>query len=315
VIHLLHLLQALVAGGVIAGVGVLVRGGPATRMRIGVGGRIRTLALPRSRSFGARRFIDRLRVALLGEDGRAPVGAGLAGTRVATQGLPALRWPLLHAGLGHRSLLWFRVKQCEGGVTAAALGAGFAVTLAHRPVALLGPVVLVTFTLGCLLSERALARLAAARRRRLCVQLVSLLYGLGASIAGGRPVAVALDRVAVRQGELFREVYRARQLEAYGVKRSEALAALVVRCDTPEVQTAVSLILTVDEGKLAGERAPALLRELATMTRTAIRERRKVELAYALLRSTAIGTVSALPVLGTVILYPVLSRLLTVVPH
>lgn len=313
-IHLLHLLQALVAGGIVAGVGVLVQGGPATRMRIGMGGRIRTLTLPRSRSFGARRFGDHLRLALLGEDARAPVGAGLAGTQVATQGLPALRWRLLRAGLGHRSLLWFRVKQLEVGLTAAALGAGFVLAL-HRPAALLGPVVPLAFIVGCLVPERALARLATARRRRLCVQLVSLLYGLGASIAGGRPVAVALDRVAVRQGELFREVYRARQLEAYGVKRSEALAALVIRCDTPEVQTAVSLILTVDEGKLAGERVPVLFRELAAMTRTAIRERRKIELAYALLRSTAIGTVSALPVLGTVILYPVLSRLLTVFPH
>jgi len=314
VIHLLRLLLALVVGGVIAGVPILVHGGPATRMRVGVGGRIRTLTLPRSRSFGARRFIDRLRVAVLGEDPRAPVGAGLAGTRVAMQGLPALRWRLLHAGLGHRSLLWFRVKQLEVGLTVAALGAGFVLAL-HRPVALLGAVVPLTFALGCLVPERALARLAAARRRRLCVQLVSLLYGLGAYIAGGRPVAVALDRVAVRRGELFHEIYRARQLEAYGVKRSEALAALVVRCDTPEVRTAVSLILTVDEGKIAGERAPVLFRELAAMTRTAIRERRKVELAYALLRSTAIGTVSALPVLGTVILYPVLSRLLTVLPR
>jgi len=257
--------------------------------------------------------VARVRQALLGAAPRAPVGAGLAGTRVATQGLPALRWRMLHAGMGERSLVWFRVKQLEIGLTAAALGAGIAIAL-HRP-ALLVPIVPVTFAVGVVLPERSLARLAATRRQRLCIELVALLYALGAYIAGGRPVPVALDRVALRRGELFREVYRARELEARGVKRSEALAALVVRCDTPEVRTAVSLILTVDEGKITGERVPLMFRDLAAMTRATIRERRKVELAYALLRSTAIGTLSALPVLGAVILYPVVNRLLTLAPH
>jgi len=303
----LALLVALAAGGLVLATPALAAGA-GTRIRAGVGRRARTVVLPRPRRGRlATLYADLLR-ALVG-DARGPVGPGLVARRAAEAGIPRLRWLLLHAGQGHRSIAWLRRQQAEAtlaallpaGTLALALGVGPVVALPLAPLAVVA---------GYHLPLFILRRQATARRARLRLDLVTFLYGLAALVVRGRPVERALDRLALRPGELAREVAFARELHANGVPMGEALEILAARCGGEEVRDAVSLIAATLDGAVALERAAAMFGDLADSVGAAIEEGRKEELAYAVLRATALGTVLGLPIVGTTLLYPVLAAVL-----
>jgi Flp pilus assembly protein TadB len=234
-------------------------------------------------------------------------------TRAATAGLPGLRWRLLHAGLADRhGVPWFRLRQAEA-VAAFLLLAAAALVALHRPLTLLVPLSPVCLVLGYVLSLEMLRRLAAQRQERLRVELVRLLYGLAIFVAAGRPVDRALDRLAVRPGELAHELFLARQRQARGMDMNESLRVLAARCGGEEIREAVSLLIAARGDAVALDRVPAMLRALAESVRAHIRARRRAELARAMLRATAYGTLCGLPVIATTVLYPALHAVLQTV--
>ncbi len=307
-IHLaLALLIALAAGGLVLTAPVL-GAGAGTRIRAGVGRRARTVVLPRARRGRlATLYADLLR-ALLG-DARGPVGPGLVGRRADEAGVPRLRWLLLHAGQGHRSIAWLRRQQAEATLVALLPAATLALALGAGPVVAL-PLMPLAVVAGYHLPLLILRRQATARRARLRLELVTFLYGLAALVVRGRPVERALDRLALRPGELAREVAFARELHANGVPMGEALEILAARCGGEEVRDAMSLMAATLGGVVALERAATMFGDLAGSVGAAIEEGRKEELAYAVLRATALGTVLGLPIVGTTVLYPVLAAAL-----
>ncbi len=309
----LALFAALVAGGLVLAVPALVTGLAGTRIRAGLGRRARIIALPRRhRGRGAALRADIAR-AVLG-DTRGPVGPGLVARRPAEAGIPRLRWLLLHAGDGQRSIAWLRLQQVEAtlaalfitGATGLALGLAPATDLLLAPPALLA---------GQRLPLLVLARRARARRARLRIELVTFLYGLASLVVRGRPVERALDRLALRPGELAREVSFARELHFDGTPMDEALEILAARCGSEEVRDAASLVAASLGGAVALERAAAMFKDLADSIGHAIDEGRKEELAYAVLRFTGLGTILGLFIAGTTVLYPVLSQAMRSLVH
>jgi hypothetical protein len=309
--HLLHLLLAAALAAAFAAVLLLSDGRTGVPIRVGSGGRIRTVVLARRRPPHRPAWLQDLLRLVLG-DVRGPVDPALYAARVERAGLPGLHWRLLHAGLGHRSVAWFRLQQAQATV-AGLLGVGAVLLSLNLPLAPSGLLLLPAALLaGYALPLMQLTQRAAARRERLRVELVGLLYGLAAFVAAGRPLDRALDRLAQRPGELAHELFQARDLSFRGLSMAEALGVLAARCDTAEVRDALSLILAARDDAVDKRRIPRMLAALAETTRLGIRERRKVQVAYALLRTTALGTLLGLPVIGTALLFPVLSHALHV---
>lgn len=301
----LALLAALAAGGFVMVAPLSRLGTAGTRMRVGVGRRARTLVLPHPRRGRlAVLWADLVRMVL--GDTRGPVGPGLVARRPADAGIPRLRWLLLHAGQGHRSISWLRARQAGTAVSLVLLGVVSLLALGLDPLSslLAAPPTLLA---GYHLPIVALRRQAVARRARLRIELVTLLYGLASLVVRGRPVERALDRLALRPGELTREVAFARELHFEGTSMGEALEILAARCGSEEVRDAMSLIAAAIGGDIALERAAVMFKDLAGSVRVMIDERRREELAYAVLRATALGTVLGLPIVGTTLLYPVLA--------
>lgn len=282
--------------------------GSGTRMRTGLGRRARTIVLPRPRRGRLATLWADLVRAVLG-DTRGPVGPALIARQPTTEGISRLRWLLLHAGYGHRSVAWLRRQQVKAMLAALLLGSVVPLALGLAPVTLLllvPPALLVGYHLPLL----ALRRLAATRRARLRIELVTFLYGLAALVVRGRPVERALDRLALRPGELAREVAFARELHVNGVPMAEALEVLAARCGSEEVREAMSLIAATLGGAVPLERAAAMFKDLAGSVRVMIDEKRREELAYAVLRATALGTVLGLPIVAVTLLYPILATAL-----
>jgi hypothetical protein len=307
--HVLHFLLAAAVATALVGVLLMLEDRPGVRIRVGVGGRARLLGLPRRRPSPGPAWLRSLARLVLG-DVRGPVGPALYAAHVEGAGLPGLRWRLLHAGLGHRSVAWFRLQQVEA-ATAGILGGAAVLQALDVPLApgllLLLPAALLV---GYVLPHLHLRRRAAARRERLRVELCGFLYGLAAFVVAGRPIDRALDRLAQRPGELAYELFKARELYFKGLSMADALGVLVARCDTEEVRHAMSLVLAARDDDVDKSRIPKMLAALAETTRLGIRERRKVQVAYALLRTTALGTLLGLPVIGTALLFPVLTHAL-----
>ena len=88
----------------------------------------------------------------------------------------------------------------------------------------------------------------------------------------------------------------------------EALEILAARCGGEEVRDAMSLVAAALDGEVTLERAATMFKDLAGSVRVMIDERRREELAYAVLRATALGTVLGLPIVGTTLLYPVIAN-------
>ena len=308
-IHLLHLVLAAAIAAALAWVVVLREGRGGVRIRVGVGGRARLVVLARRRPARLPAWLQDLARLALG-DVRGPVDPALSAPHVERAGLPGLRWRLLHAGLGHRSVAWFRLQQAEA--AAAGLLGGGAVLLTLNVPLVPGGVLLLPAALlaGYALPLVHLRQRAAARRERLRVELVGVLYGLAAFVVAGRPIDRALDRLAQRPGELAHELFKARELYFKGLSMADALGVLTARCDTEEVRDAMSLVLAARDDDVDKSRIPTMLAALAETTRLGIRERRKVQVAYALLRTTALGTLLGLPVIGTALLFPVLTHAL-----
>jgi len=306
-IHLaLALLAALAAGGLVLAAPAFSVGGAGTRIRAGIGRRARTIVLPRSQHGRLATLRADLARVLLG-DTRGPVGPGLVARRPAEVGIPRLRWLLLHAGQGQRSIGWLRVQQAEATGAALLLGVVTPLALGIAPLALalLAPLCLIA---GYHLPLLLLRRQVRVRRTRLRLELVTLLYGLAALVVRGRPVERALDRLALRPGELAREVAFARDLHFEGTPMDEALEILAARCGGEEVRDAMSLVAAALGGEVTLERAATMFKDLAGSVRVMIDERRREDLAYAVLRATALGTALGLPIVGTTLLYPVIAN-------
>lgn len=302
----LSLCIALIMGGL-----VLVTPVPTprarTRLRTGIGRRARTITLPRRRGWVAALWVELKRV-MLGET-RGPVGPTLVARRAEARGIGRLRWLLLHAGYGHRSITWLRAQQVEATLAVLILSGTLAVVLA-LPFLIMLAVVPLALVVGYHLPLFVLERQSRARQARLRIELITFLYGLSALVVRGRPVERAMDRLALRPGELAREVSFARELHLNGLPMDEALEVLAARCGGEEVREAMSLIAATLSGAVALDRAAAMFTDLAGSVRAMIDERRREELAYAVLRATALGTALGLPIIGTTLLYPVLSSTL-----
>ncbi len=303
-IHVLHLVLAVGTSAILVGGTFVLESGAGARMRAGVSGRARVIVLPRQRSWFLSPRVQGLAHLVVG-DVQGPAGAGLYLARVQRTGLPGLRWKLLHAGFGHRSVAWLRLQQAE--MVAAVFIGGLALLSALDALqpTVLALLLAVALAVGYVLPLARLEHRAMARRERLRVELVGFLYGLAAFVAAGRPLDRALDRLAQRPGELAYELFKARELYFQGLDMAEALGVLVARCDTEEVRDAMSLVLAARSDDVDKTRIPRMLAALADTTRMGLRERRKVRLAYALVRTTALGTLLGLPVIGTALLYPV----------
>ncbi len=310
---ILALLAALVTGGLVLAPPVLTTGLTGPRIRAGVGRRARIIALPRPHRGRVVALHADLVRAVLG-DTRGPVGLGLVARRPAEAGIPRLRWLLLHAGDGQRSIAWLRLQQVEATVAALVIAGATGLALGFAPATyfLLAPLALLA---GQRVPLFVLARRAKARRARLRIELVTFLYGLASLVVRGRPVERALDRLALRPGELAREVAFARDLHFDGTPMDEALEILAARCGSEEVRDAVSLVAATLGGAVALERAAAMFKDLADSISHAIDEGRKEELAYAVLRFTGLGTILGLFIAGTTVLYPVLSQVLRSFVH
>jgi Flp pilus assembly protein TadB len=315
-----HLLLALLAAAAVAAA-VSVPNAEHVALPLSGWGR-RFPRLPRRRALAAvlaRTWRPLYRVLVL--EGRGPAGAGLfaehaplvrgEGLRVRHlfEDVEHLRWRLLHAGLGEtRSVNWLRRQQLGAGTVLALVCGVVTWRLALPPLVLLVAVPL-SYLTGAFVVLAWLARLAAARRDRLRVELVGILYALAAFAVAGRPVDRALDRIAERPGELAREIRMARLSHfRTGVPMDVALRILVARCDTLEVEVAMGIIIAARGGEIA--RLHRVLVDLAEETRRQIGEARKVRLAYAVIRSTALGTFLSLPILGITLLFPVLGGML-----
>lgn len=302
----LSLFVALIMGGL-----VLVRPirtpRARTRLRAGMGRRARTIALPRRRGWVAALWVSLQRI-MLGET-RGPVGPTLVVQRPEMEGIGRLRWRLLHAGYGHRSITWLRAQQAEATVAVLILGVALGVTLTP-PFFITLALIPLALAVGYRLPLFLLERQSRARQARLRIELITFLYGLAALVVRGRPVERAMDRLALRPGELAREVSFARELHMNGLPMDEALEVLAARCGGEEVREAMSLIAATLSGAVALDRAATMFTDLAGSVRAIIDERRHEELAYAVLRATALGTALGLPIVGTTLLYPVLSSAL-----
>lgn len=308
VAHLaLALVAGLAAGGLVLAVPSLagVRG---PRIRAGIGRRARTVTLPGARHGWLSTVCADLRRAVFG-DTRGPVGPGIVARRPAQDGIPRLRWVLLHAGQGQRSIAWLRRQQATATLATLLIGGALTLALDLTPLAslvLVPPALVVGYHFPLVV----LRRQARARRARLRGELVTFLYGLAALVVRGRPVERALDRLAQRPGELAREVAFARELHFSGVSMAETLEVLAARCGSEEVRDAMSLVAATLGGTVPLERAAAMFKDVADSVRHAIEEGRREDLAYAVLRSTGIGTLFGLFIAGTTVLYPVLSQAL-----
>jgi len=310
---ILALCAALVTGGLVLVAPVLTAGLTGPRIRAGIGRHARIIALPRPRRGRVAALRADLVRAVLG-DTHGPVGPGLVARRPAAAGIPRLRWLLLHAGDGQRSIAWLRLQQVEATVAALVIAGatGLALGLVPATYCLLAPLALLA---GQRVPLLVLARRARTRRARLRIELVTFLYGLASLVVRGRPVERALDRLALRPGELAREVAFARDLHFDGTPMDEALEILAARCGSEEVRDAMSLIAATLGGAVALERAAAMFKDLADSISHAIDEGRKEELAYAVLRFTGVGTILGLFIAGTTVLYPVLSQALRSFVH
>jgi len=310
---ILALCAALVTGGLVLAAPVLTAGLTGPRIRAGIGRHARIIALPRPRRGRVVALRADLVRAVLG-DTRGPVGPGLVARRPAEAGVSRLRWLLLHAGDGQRSIAWLRRQQVEATIAALVIAGATVLALGLAPTTdlLLAPPALLA---GQRVPLLVLTRRARARRARLRIELVTFLYGLASLVVRGRPVERALDRLALRPGELAREVAFARDLYFDGTPMDEALEILAARCGSEEVRDAVSLVAATLGGAVALERAAAMFKDLADSISHAIDEGRKEELAYAVLRFTGVGTILGLFIAGTTVLYPVLSQALRSFVH
>jgi len=312
--HLSNLALAVALGLLVVALARVRARTGATGLRVGAGhGRSRTIWLPRARhGLGGLLPAPLVRVArALGlDDGRTPCGPTLTMEQVATRGLPGLRWRLLHAGLaGAHGVPWFRLRQAEA-VAAFVLMAAAVLLALRLPLYWLVPLSPACAVLGYLLSLEMLRRLTARRQDRLRVELVRTLYGLAIFVAAGRPIDRALDRLAVRPGELAHELFLARQRQARGMDMNASLRVMAARCGGEEMREAISLIIAARGDAVALDRVPGMLRALAESVRARIRARRRAEVARAMLRATAYGTLCGLPVIGTTVLYPALRAVL-----
>ena len=151
-----------------------------------------------------------------------------------------------------------------------------AVALAGAAGALLAPVwsgavVLAPLAAGlaAFAPERALARRAAARRRRMTRALPEVLDLLAICVEGGMALDPALAVATEHaRGPLGDELAAARADIALGMPRRDAYAALAERCGVPEVAVAVGALVQAEE--LGAPLSPALAAQ-AGATREAAR--------------------------------------------
>ena len=149
--------------------------------------------------------------------------------RIAAAGAPA--------GLGARELM---AAKAAAALTGATVGTVLGASLPGR----LGPVVAVAAPLaGFLAPDVWLARLAAARARRVRRDLPALLDLLRVTSAAGRSLPEALASVAERAGGPVAREWRAVGREvALGVPLEAALAGMAKRLPLPEIRALVAAL-------------------------------------------------------------------------
>lgn len=278
--------------------------GCGTRILVGTGADAHAVPLRRPGDGALERLWRELLLLLLGEE-RGPVDRSLTTATIEREGIPGLRWRLLHAGRGDTTILAFRARQGLYALVLASLAA-LALAAAEVPVLFVIPLLPAAGALAVYASLARLRREALARRARLRIQLVTVLHRLASYVARGRSVEYALDQIGRGDGELCREIAKARELHFAGQSMPEALAVMAARCDTAQVSSAASLIVEALDGGVALKEVPGMVKRLAKTTRGTVEASRKAELEYAILRMTGIGTVIGLPIILVTILYPLL---------
>lgn len=93
---------------------------------------------------------------------------------------------------------------------------------------------------------------------------------------------------------------------------NHTLEVLAARCGSEEVREAMSLVAATLGGAVPLERAAAMFTDLAGSVRALIDEKRREDLAYAVLRATVLGTALGLPIVGVTLLYPILAQALRI---
>lgn len=307
--HLIHVMVAVTAGLLVPVAAGILEANRAGRqhLRVAVAGRLSSVPLSRrgsSLSAPLQHFARKL-----AGDRPGPVKHTL-GLHVTDAGVPGLRWKLYHAGWGDRSVLWYRGQQilAAGGMLVWSV---IAIDVAALPASLFGISILLALLTGHRGPRLMLDRRIARRQERLRRQLVPFLYGMAAFLAAGQSIDWCLDRLSERPGELAAELRDARLWQFRGAYTLlDGLDRFVARCGTPEVRDALLLIIAARDDAIRRDHAPRLLTEQAELVRAGIRERRKIAAAHAALRTVSLGTMLALPVIGTAVLYPALNQTL-----
>jgi len=295
------------------GIGTALVGGPLTLGRTLRGGRS-PLGYVRSRTRRYGHEVLPRPISLLYElaigDTRGPADTNLMTTEIATVGPSAMRWRLLHAGLGHTSVWRFRLRQLTVALAMLLVGIG-CVVIGLAPALSVPFVVAVAAALGWFIP---LADLRARTRRRqeiFRITLVPLLLQLAAFAKAGMTLEVGMAHYARGDSILAREVRGVLKLGQSGVAFNDALDILSARCNTGEVTTTIRRIRGINaRGRL--EVGPTMI-NLAEATRRGVRQRRKVAAKQRLLRTTAILSVGCLGAMFIVIGFP--TAMLAFSPH
>jgi pilus assembly protein TadC len=233
---------------------------------------------------------------LVAATGRRGAADALGESPASLASLQPLQLRLIHAGYRDPSPRALRLRQLRAAAVLVVVGAGLVLALA-LPVALIAVLLVVAVPGGVLFVGLETTRRIAARQRAIRALAVPWLYQIAAFAAAGYALPDALREV--ERGEVNELSYETRRLLIQyntGKPLRDALAVFALRCNCPELSTAVRRMVMAQG---AGH-APLAesMRRIAAATRSkqrnerAIHRRRSINANYAFLALTAIPAIA-----------------------
>lgn len=225
--------------------------------------------------------------------GGLQVAEALGESAASRMTMHPLQLRLIHAGYRDPSRRALRLRQARAVGVLAVVGSGLILALA-LPLWLIGPVLVLTFPGGAVFVRIELARRVVTRQRTMRALAVPWLYQIAAFAAAGYALPDALREV--ERGDDTELSYETRRLLIQyhaGKPLREALAVFALRCNCPELTTAVRrMTLAQDAG-----RAPLAesMRRIAAATRTKITTERTIHRRRALNTNYGFLVLTAIP--------------------
>lgn len=199
-------------------------------------------------------------------EGRGHIGDRLAAADPSLADLPALDWQLRFAGYRGRDAAWFRRHQLRIALGLAVVGL-LALVAFDLPLVLAVPLVPAALVGGVLAMRVKLRVDIANRQRDMRSKCVPWLRGLAAFLSTRTSLQNALR--AMSTGKTSELAYETREMLAklgVGARLDTALATFAARCNTPEIEMAVTAIRMQQQAGSSNEALAETLRQISQQT-------------------------------------------------